>query len=190
MIFYDRPRNVKGTAFLTFDYPGADRDDDQWLYLPALRKVRRISASDRGDFFLGTDFSYDDIKNETKVAIEDSHWKTLGKEQVDGHEVYVVERTPVSDEVAEETGYGRTVSYVDAKIWIIRRSEIWDPRGKRLKTIETKEVRKVDGIWTAHRIEAVNHKTRHRTVFTFRDVDYRGGADDNLYSKRALRRGR
>ena len=62
VFFYQSPKNVKGTGFLTYDYPQADRDDDQWLYLPALRKVRRISASDRGDYFMGTDFSYEDIK--------------------------------------------------------------------------------------------------------------------------------
>ena len=66
VIFYQSPTNVKGTGFLTYDYPEADKDDDQWLYLPALRKVRRISAADRGDYFLGTDFTYEDIKKESE----------------------------------------------------------------------------------------------------------------------------
>ncbi|MEE9254559.1 MAG: MMPL family transporter, partial [Pseudomonadales bacterium] len=70
VVFYLSPTNVKGTGFLTYDYPDAERDDDQWLYLPALRKVRRISASDRGDYFLGTDFTYEDVKKEGKVALE------------------------------------------------------------------------------------------------------------------------
>ena len=76
VIFYLSPANIKDTAFLTYDYPEADRDDDQWLYIPAARKVRRISASDRGDYFLGTDFTYEDIRKETKVGIEDYSWKT------------------------------------------------------------------------------------------------------------------
>ena len=90
VIFYLKPKNVKKTAFLTYDYPLADRDDDQWLYLPAMRKVRRISASDRGDYFLGTDFTYEDIKKESKVSIEDYTWKTVGEEEIDGYRKYSV----------------------------------------------------------------------------------------------------
>ena len=70
VLFYQSPTNVRGTGFLTYDYPNADTDDDQWLYLPALRKVRRISSSDRGDYFLGTDFTYEDIKKETRIATD------------------------------------------------------------------------------------------------------------------------
>ena len=63
IIFYTEPTRVRGTGFLTYDYADPAIDDDQWLYLPALRKVRRISASDRGDYFLGTDFTYEEISN-------------------------------------------------------------------------------------------------------------------------------
>jgi len=80
ILFYKKPTNVKGTAFLTFDYPDATKDDDQWLYLPALRKVRRISAADRGDYFLGTDFTYEDIKLEGKVDPQDYDFETIRSE--------------------------------------------------------------------------------------------------------------
>ena len=189
VIFYLQPKNVKDTAFLTYDYPKAAVDDDQWLYLPAMRKVRRISASDRGDYFLGTDFTYEDIKLETKVSIEDYTRKTIGEDEVDGHHCYVVETLPVDDETAKELGYGRVEQCVDDKIWMVRRSRFWDTRGKELKTIVTKDIRQVQDIWTQHRIEVENHKTGHRTVFTFSEVDYATGVRDGVFTRKAIRRG-
>lgn len=189
VLFYESPTNIKGTAFLTYDYPDYEKEDDQWLYLPALRKTRRISASDRGDYFLGTDFTYEDIKLETKFGKEDYNWKTLGMDTVDGHEVYVLEGIPVDEETAEELGYGKVLSYIDPEIWISRMGEFWDERMNKLKTIRIKEIRKVDGIWTSHRLEAVNHKTGHQTIFEFSNVDYEESVPDRLFTEQALRRG-
>ncbi len=188
-IFYLSPNNIRDTAFLTYDYAQADRDDDQWLYLPALRKVRRISASDRGDYFLGTDFTYEDIKKESKIAAEDYRFRTLRADSVDGHTVWVVEATPISEEVAKELGYGRVVLWVDAKIWISRLTEFWDTRGEPLKTTRSLEIREIDGIWTSHRLEVDHHQTEHRTIFTFSEVQYDLEIDDNLFTEGSLRRG-
>lgn len=189
VIFYLTPKNVKDTAFLTWDYPEAERDDDQWLYLPAMRKVRRISASDRGDYFLGTDLTYEDIKLETRVAIEDYTRKTIGEDEVDGHHCYVVENTPVDEATARELGYAKVEQCVDDEIWMVRRSKFWDVRGNPLKTSYFRDIRKVQGIWTQHRIEVENHKTRHKSVFTFGDIDYASGVDDKLFTNTALKRG-
>ncbi len=188
--FYESPSNVKGTGFLSYDYPDPDEDDDQWLYLPALRKTRRISASDRGDYFLGTDLTYEDIKLAGKVSIEDYTRTTLREDTLDGRKVYVLESIPIDDKTAKELGYGKVISWVDAEISMTRKSVFWDPRGKILKTIVFKDIHQVQGIWTQHRIEVENHKTGHRTVFEFSDVDYESKVDDDLFTERALRRGR
>ena len=189
VLFYTSPANVKGTGFLTHDYPESDRDDDQWLYLPALRKVRRISASDRGDYFLGTDFTYEDIKKENKVAIEDYTYKTLRTEEVDGHKTYVIEGKPVSDKVADELGYGRSLWHVDPAIWISRKTEIWDVAGNSLKTILTSKIKSIDNIWTVHNIKAINHKTGHKTTFAFSEIDYGSEVKEKVFKKSALKRG-
>ncbi|MCP4407273.1 MAG: outer membrane lipoprotein-sorting protein [Gammaproteobacteria bacterium] len=189
VIFYLEPRNVKDTAFLTYDYPEADRNDDQWLYLPAMRKVRRISASDRGDYFLGTDLTYEDIKLETRVSMEDYTRKTIGEDEVDGHHCYVVEATPVNQETAKELGHSRLEQCLDSKIWIVRRARFSDRGGNPLKTSYFREIRQVQCIWTQHRIEVENHKTGHRTRFLFSAVDYRSGVSDGLFTQNALRRG-
>ena len=190
VLFYRSPANVKGTGFLTYDYANPSADDDQWLYLPALRKVRRISSSDRGDYFLGTDFSYEDIKKETKVAAEDFTFTTTGTEQVDDHLTYVVEGIPVDAETAEELGYGRVVWRVDPEIWMSRKTDMWDVNGNALKTLHNEVIEEVQGIWTALTLSAVNHKTGHSSIFTFKDTDYESPIDDAMFEQRALRRGR
>lgn len=189
VIFYDEPRNLEGTAFLTYDYPQAGVDDDQWLYLPALRKTRRVSGAERGDYFMGTDFSYDDMKQETRVSLDEYNRKTLGMEEFDGHQVYKVESLPVSETVAEELGYGKVVSWVDPEIWMARKTEFYDTRGKLLKTLYFREIEQVDGIWTPHSLEVENHQSGHRTLFTVSDVDYNSEVSDRLFRREALGRG-
>ena len=189
VIFYLKPKNIKDTAFLTYDYADKEKDDDQWLYLPAMRKVRRISASDRGDYFLGTDLSYEDIKLETRVSIKDYTRKTLAEGEVDGFHCYVVEETTIDEDTAEELGHLRRESCVDDTIWIVRRSLFWDVQNKPLKTTYFRDISKVQGFWTAHKIDVENHKTGHHTVFTFSDVDYNEGVNDRIFTQNALKRG-
>ncbi len=189
VIFYLTPRSVKDTAFLTYDYPEANRDDDQWLYLPAARKVRRISASDRGDYFLGTDFTYEDIKLESKVSQQDYQRSTLREELIGGHHTYVVEAITVSKAVAKELGYSKVIQWVDSKIWMTRKAEFYDLRGKLLKTTFTKNIQQVQGIWTSHLLEVNNHNTKHKTRFTFSEVHYDDSINDDLFTERSLRRG-
>ena len=190
VLFYRSPTNVKGTGFLTYDYPDANKDDDQWLYLPALRKVRRISSSDRGDYFLGTDFSYEDIKKETRIAAEDYAFTTLGSEEVDGHITYIVEGIPTDEEIAAELGYGRVLWRIDTEIWISRKTDMWDVNGNPLKTLQNEVIENIQGIWTSLRLTAVNHKTGHSSIFTFSEVDYLAVIDDGMFEQRALLRGR
>jgi len=190
VLFYLAPANVRDTAFLTYDYKDPSAGDDQWLYLPALRKVRRISASDRGDYFLGTDFTYEDIKKEGKIEPGDFHFKTVQKELIGDAETFLVEATPQSDAIARELGYGKTRFWVDRANWIIVKAEYWDIKGKLLKTLVADDIRQVDGIWTRHDLTIDNHKTGHKTVFTFSEVDYRTAVKDDIFTKRALSRGR
>ncbi len=189
VLFYQSPRNVKGTGFLTFDYPDATLDDDQWLYLPALRKARRISASDRGDYFLGTDFSYEDIKKEGKIEISDYDFKTLGRDVVDGREVILVEAIPVNKASAKELGYGKLVSWVDPSNWVVVKIQFWDIKLNEFKTLKASDIRLVDGIWTRHNLNVTNHKTGHYTEFVFSEVDYTSAVKDSVFSRQSLTRG-
>ena len=189
VLFFEDPPNVKGTALLTFDYADPARPDDQWLYLPALRKSRRVALSDRGRAFLGTDFSFEDVKRETQLSLSDYTWRTLGEESVDGHRCFVVEATPIDERVARELGHGRVRIRVDAEIWIPRFAEYWEVDGAPQKTIRLADVAQVQEIWTAQRIDAENLATGHRTTLRFRDIDYHAAIAEEQFSEAALRRG-
>jgi hypothetical protein len=189
VIFYEEPTNIRGTGFLTYDYPDPGVDDDQWLYLPALRRVRRISASDRGGYFLGTDFTYEEIKKEQKVELADYAFTAGGTETVDGREARLVEAVPATDEIAEELGYSRVVYRVDPTIWMSRLSDYYDLNGNHLKTIRLRRVETIDGIVTALESTVDNHKSGHATRLTFSEVDYATPVRDSVFSQARLRRG-
>ena len=195
ILFYKKPTNVKGTSFLTFDYKDAKKDDDQWLYLPALRKVRRISASDRGDYFLGTDFTYEDMKLEGKLDITDLDFILLKTETLDvaddnSYQSVLMSGTPKNLIIAKELGYSRTEFWVDTKTWIIIKAKYWDLKGKLLKTLVSRDVRLVDGIYTRHEMTMRNSKTGHQSTFSFSNVNYKSLVKDSLFSKRAMKQGK
>jgi len=195
VIFYKKPTNVKGTAFLTFDYKDTAKDDDQWLYLPAMRKVRRISASDRGDYFLGTDFTYDDIMLEGKLELTDYDFSILRNEQVilesdESFDSVVLQGTPKNESIAKDLGYARTLIWIDTATWVVVKADYWDLKNKPLKTIAMTDIRNVDNIITRHVLTINNHKTGHKTIFQFSDVNYTSTVKDSLFTKRALKQGK
>lgn len=172
MLFaFSSPRSVKNTRFLTFDYNNAKKSDDQWLYLPALRKTRRISAAQRGDHFLGTDFSYEDIKNEAKFNPVDYSAVKTQESLVNGVLHLHIELMPRSGKIAKELGYSKIQAVIDTTSWIATKSDYWDLGGNPLKTVFINKVSKVSGYWTAQHYEVINHKTKHKTIFDIVDVD-------------------
>ena len=124
------------------------------------------------------------------IAAEDYAFTTLGTEEVDGRQTYLVEGIPVDGETAEELGYSRVQWHIDPEIWISRKTEMWDVNGNPLKTLRNENIEIVQDIWTSLKLTAVNHKTGHSTIFTFSEVDYQAPVDDNMFAQRALRRGR
>ena len=189
VIFYLSPKNIKDTAFLTYDYNDPALKDNQWLYLPALRKVRRISAADRGDYFLGTDMTYEDIKLETRVSTADFNFQTIGTCDANGKPGLQIEGTPKTPEIARELGYSKTQSCIDNTIWMVRTSQFWDIKGNLLKTVTISNIEQIQGIWTQQNIDVENHKTGHSTGLTFSEVDYQSLVPDNMFTTNAIKRG-
>ena len=189
VLFYLQPANVRDTGFLVWDYADPSEEDDQWLFLPALRKVRRISASDRGDYFLGTDFTYEDMKLDGKLAPKDYNYVLLGEESLDGVLTYKLEGIPKTENIARELGYSRIVSWVNPENWMITQAEFEDLKGQALKSLRVEDIRQVNGLWTRHQLTMRNHLTEHESKFTFSDVDYTTPVPDSLFSKQALARG-
>lgn len=181
IIFFLEPADVRGTAFLSWD--PIEGEGAQWIYIPALKKVRRIASSRRGDYFMGTDFTYEDLG---EWRVEDFQHKLIGEEEIDGHGCYVVESVP------KERGrsvYGRKVVWVRKDIWMIVRADFHDKSGRFIKRMTVPRVERVDGIWTAMELRMDNDKKGHKTIILIEDVKYNTGILDDMFTRRAMIRG-
>ncbi len=185
--YFVEPANVRDTAMLTWDYDGVEKDDDQWLYLPALKKVRRISSSDRGDYFMGTDFTFEDVKQTPEL--EDYNWKNLGTEQIDGQDVWVVEAEPKTKALVKDLGYSKVRYYVRKDIHMYVRVDFWDRKGVELKHLVSTGIKQINGIWTATGGVMTNVQTGHKTELSFSAQQYNTGVSDRMFSERMLKRG-
>jgi hypothetical protein len=133
------PADVKGTAILTFDYD--KKNDDMWLYMPALRKTRRIVSSEKSKNFMGSEFTNADI---TKPAIEEYTYKVLGSEALDGIDCWKLEILPATKAIADDYGYSKKIGWVAKTDFVTRKTEFYDPEGKLLKVMITAKVQLLD----------------------------------------------
>lgn len=186
VMFFLDPADVKGTGFLSWNYDDESKDDDQWLYLPALKKVRRISSSDKADYFMGTDFTYNDMGDQD---IDDYVYTHLGIESIDGIECYHVERMPKNAEVIDKTGYSRAEIWVRPDIWMIVKAVFFDKKGGLLKELMVSDITSVDGIWVANTMYMNNLQQKHQTYLRFSNNQFNTGLDEELFSQRSLSKG-
>ncbi|MGH7295145.1 MAG: outer membrane lipoprotein-sorting protein, partial [Polyangiaceae bacterium] len=160
--------------------------DDQWLYLPELRKTKRIAGSSRALSFAGTDFSNFDMRTED-LARHD--YKRLDDGTAGGRACYVVEATPKNDDVKEETGYSRRTISIDKERWTVLQCVYYDKDGKLLKTLTTEGETQVDGLWRPVRVTMANVQEGTKTVVLHdRGREINKGIDDEKFTKRALER--
>lgn len=155
------PADIKGTATLTIENSGAD--DDLWVYLPAMKKVRRLSAANKRDSFVGTDLSYGDV-----IGHRTSDWnhKLLREEVQGGVPCYVVESTPVSDGVKQNSGYAKRLTFIAKSNFVAIRTEAWDEAGQPLKRMVVSDLRQAgkDGRWYPGLSQIENLQTGHKTT--------------------------
>lgn len=187
LVVYRGPKAVRETAFLGYDYHADERANDQWLYLPALRKTRRIPASDRGDYFLGTDFTYEDMQSELKFDAADYAFERLDVPDAPAHEG--LRGTPHTQAIARELGYSGFEAWIDPVSLLPRRIEFADLKGAPLKVIEVRAVAQIDGIWTATDILARNLQTGHQTHFTYSELRFPEQLAEQHFQATSLRRG-
>jgi outer membrane lipoprotein-sorting protein len=180
------PQDVRSTATLTIE--NADRDDDIWIYLPALKKTRRLLASNKKDSFVGTDFSYGDI-----IGFKVAEWRhaILREEALEGAPCYVVESVPGSAEVQENSGYSKRLQWIRKDNFIAVKGEFYDASGRLLKTIAAAELREIDpakGRWQAMRLEARNVQTGHSTTIELQNLKANQGLSAQQFAARELER--
>ena len=189
MQFFLSPADVKDTGFLTYDYYGGDKDDDQWLYLPDLRKTKRIATSDKSSSFMGSDFSYADM---TRRVLDEWSYKLLKEDEVGEHKVWLIEAQPVSKAVEDRYGYQKSIVYVRQDNYMVVRAIHVLKSGNKVKYMEVKKLDQVDGIWVALETwmkTTRNKRTLHRTILTMDNVKYNQELDESSFSVRQLEKG-
>ncbi len=176
------PADVKGVAHLNYEYDDISKDDDTWLYLPAMRKVRRIAGTARNDYFMGSDFTYDDMGD--RQPEEDQH-TLLRQEKRDGIDCWVIE----SQSLDKTDMYSKRISWVRQDNDVISYVEYYDRQGKLLKTLSVSDIKQIDGLWTAGTMEMYNVQDKHRTRIDNLDIAFNQPLEDRLFRVSTLERG-
>jgi len=179
---FDSPNDVKGTSFLSFSHPTGN--DDQWLYLPALKRVKRISSRNKSGSFMGSEFSFEDL---TSFEVEKYNYEYLRDEVIDGENSWVVVQFPLD----KNSGYKRRIVWVDQSEYRVRKTEFYDRKNTLLKTLSFSKFRQhLNKYWRADKLEMVNHQSGKSTVLDYADLQIKTGLDDKDFNKNALKRAR
>ena len=189
VLFFLEPAEVKNTAFLTYDYKDADKDDDQWLYLPALHKSKRIASSDKSGSFMGSDFTYSDM---TSIQTEDYDFNLEKEIEVDGNKAWVIQALPRNDKVIEETGNTKSLHIVRQDNYVIIRAVHWVKHGGYLKYMDVRKLERIDNIWTPteiHMTTKAGKTVMHKTVLNFVNTQYNQNLNEDMFTVRQLEKG-
>ncbi len=178
-IYFHRPPDVRDMTFMVWKYPG--KDDDRWLYIPALKLVRRIAANDKRSSFVGSDFSYEDISG--REVEEDAH-KLLREDRQGERETYMVESLPRDPGSVD---FGRKLSWIDKATWLPVKEEYYDKRGDLSRVFTADELNQIQGFWTITKRTMRNVQTGHRTEVGFLETRYNLRLSPDLFSERSLR---
>jgi len=180
IMVFDRPRDLKGAAILTFTHKVGT--DDQWLYLPALKRVKRISAADKSGPFMGSEFAYEDLASQ---EVEKYSYEYKGEESLEGDACFVVERIPVD----KKSGYSRQVTWFDQNEYRLRRVDYYDRKGDLLKTLDLSSYQQyLQRYWRPNEMLMTNHQTGKSTLLQFNNYRFQVGLMDKDFSQSALAR--
>lgn len=182
LTIFDRPADVKGTALLTFSHKTGN--DDQWLYLPALKRVKRIASNNKSGPFMGSEFAYEDISSQ---EVEKYTYKYLRDEDFDGQAAYVFERYPVD----KKSGYTRQVVWMDKEHFRDLKIDYYDRKDSLLKTLTTSGYQQyLDQYWRASEMFMDNHQTGKSTTLTWKNYQFGNDLKDRDFDRNSLKRAR
>jgi len=182
IMFFLSPADVKNTSFMTWSYDDASKSDDQWIYLPALKKVKRISSDSKGDYFMGSDFTYDDLGD--RHPMDDTH-TILREEVLDGKETIVIESVPKD----EEYMYSRTVTWVIKDSWVGLKKEFYDEDDDLLKILTVEQEKSFGDIIILTKVKMKNIQRNQFTNMEFSNVQIDKGIPNNKFTERMMKRG-
>lgn len=189
IMFIEKPANIRNTGFLTFDYDNEEKDDDQWLYLPALGKPKRIASTDKDGSFMGSDLNYSDM---TSRNLSDYSYKLLKETTIKGQKNWIIESLPINKSVADETGYKKSIIAVRQDNYVVSRIKSWTDDGRYVKLIDFDDIRLVDNIWVAHEIKVIKKRgkaVKHKTHIIIDNVKFDQQLSDDLFTLRRIEKG-
>jgi outer membrane lipoprotein-sorting protein len=182
LVVFESPRDINGTALLS--HAKIIDPDDQWLYLPALKRVKRISSTNKSGPFVGSEFAFEDF---TSLELNKFTYKWIKEEPCGEFTCDLVERYPRY----ENSGYTRQVAWIDQSVYQIRKVEFYDRKDSLLKTLEQLDFRLYsDSYWRAHRLVMTNHQTNKSTDLVYSEYQFKTGLSDNDFVKGILKRAR
>lgn len=177
---FDEPADVKGTASLTWSH--SDKPDEQWLYLPALKRVKRISSKNKSGPFMGSEFAFEDIGSQ---EVDKYTYKYLRDESLDGKESFVMERYPID----KNSGYTKQLSWIEKERHIAVKIDFYDRKGSLLKTLTAKDFNQyLDKHWRPTTMDMINHQSGKSTTLTFENYQFKTGLSDSDFQKNALKK--
>ena len=177
-MYFFQPADVKDMTFMINKYPA--KDDDRWMFIPAINMVKRIAAQDKRSSFVGSDFTYEDVSGRD---IEDDNHVIEREEKVGNRDCYVVKSTPKG----ADSDFGHKITWVDKANFLPLKEEQYDKRGAPYKQFTADEVVDVKGFPTVVRRTMRNLQTGHRTEVGYVKTDYNVGLEESLFSERFLR---
>jgi hypothetical protein len=180
LTIFDEPKDVRGTAFLNHSF--VSKPDDQWLYLPALKRVKRIASRNKSGPFMGSEFSYEDLSS---FELEKFKFTYLRDETLNGELSFVVEQIPTD----EFSGYSRLVTWVEQKDYKVLKIDFYDKKNSLLKTLEFKDYQLyLDKYWRSLTMQMKNHQTGKSTDLITHEVKFGTGRTDADFDTNALQR--
>lgn len=180
LMVFEEPKDVEGTAFLSFSH--VNEPDDQWIYLPALKRIKRIASKKKSGSFMGSEFSYEDLSS---FEIAKYDFKYLRDEELDGKKCFVVESYPKD----EYSGYTRLVSWIDQDEYRSYKVEFYDRKQSLLKTMTVQEYLQLDGkFWRPVKSLMENHQTGKSTELRWNNIRLNTGLKDEDFSQNNLKR--
>nr|NQU91614.1 outer membrane lipoprotein-sorting protein [Bacteroidota bacterium] len=182
IMFFQSPADVKNTSFMNWTYDDENQSDDQWIYLPALKKTKRISSDSKSDYFMGSDFTYDDLGDR---KLDDDTHKLIGEKTIDGVDYYLVESTPKD----EEYMYSKTKTWIRKDTFIGLKKEFYDEDEELLKILHIKKFEEFSGFLIITNSEMHNVQKDHKTTMVLSDVQINTGISDSKFTERMMMRG-
>ena len=189
LMFFKHPADVKDTSFLTVDYDDPSKDDDQWLYLPALRKTKRIASTDKSGSFMGSDLNYSDM---TDRNLPDYDFNLKKEMEVNGVKTWLIESIPRTKKVIRETGYKKSFIFVRQDNYVVIRGVHWEKDGGYLKYVDVKKLELIDKIWVASEMHVTRKKGKqlaHKTILKLNNIKFNQDLDDDLFTVRRMEKG-